>query len=55
SEMEFEPESELYEVYTTLKKPLITEVAACNKVLNARTQQKTWDKSKIEKLAFWLQ
>ncbi|CAG8674375.1 14673_t:CDS:2, partial [Dentiscutata heterogama] len=47
--------NKLYEVYTTLKKPLIAETTACNKVLNAKTQQQTWDKSKIGKLAFWLQ
>ncbi|CAG8542582.1 19537_t:CDS:1, partial [Racocetra persica] len=45
----------LYEVYTALKKPLIVEIAAYNKVLNAKTQQQTWNKSKIGKLAFWLQ
>ncbi|CAG8776850.1 11016_t:CDS:1, partial [Dentiscutata heterogama] len=42
----------LYETYKTLRQLLIDKTAACNEVLNARRQQRTWKSQKSKKLAF---
>jgi len=41
-------------MYKKLKRTLTSETLACQEVLRARRQQRTWDPPCRSKLAFWL-
>jgi len=43
-----------YNEYRKLRQTLVDETMACNEVLNARTQQSSWQPPRNHRLAFWL-
>ncbi|CAG8632416.1 4944_t:CDS:1 [Paraglomus occultum] len=43
-----------YDAFTKLVKPITEEITACKEVLNARTQQLTWQPPRNRRLPFYL-